>query len=71
MVKILMFAAEWLVPVVGDIVENVQSKDGGVGRFLTVKYVKQVTRLVVALVILYLIIKGEASIEDLDQIKGL
>jgi len=56
------------VPVVGDIVDNINSDEGGKGKFFRPAFIKQIIRLVVALGILYLVIKGDASIEDLKGI---
>lgn len=66
--RILKNLAETFLPVVGEVIENIQSKDGGVGRFFAPKFIKQIIRLLTAGVVLYLIIKGEASMEDLEVI---
>ncbi len=59
-----------LVPLVGNVIDNIGSKDGGQGRIHTVKLIKSVTRLVLTIGILWLIFKGFASTEDLKIIEG-
>ena len=45
MLKILLNIVETLVPVAGELVENVKSKDGGVGRFFAPRFIKQIEPL--------------------------
>jgi hypothetical protein len=62
---LLKEAAEFL-PFVGEFVDNVKSKDGGVGRFFTPRFVKQAIRLILTLIAFYLLIKGQLSPEQVD-----
>ena len=57
-----------LTPVVGDVIDNVKSKDGGLGRFFAPRFIKQIIRLIVAIAAVYLVLKGEISIEQLDEL---
>lgn len=68
MLKVLSSVAEIFVPLAGDVVENIKSKDGGVGRFLTPKFIKQVIRLLVTIGATYMFVKGDLSAEDLLNI---
>lgn len=65
--KILETVVEIFIPIAGDVVENIKSKDGGVGRFLTPRFVKSVIRLLVALVTLYMVIKGDLDPDALNN----
>ncbi len=56
------------IPFIGDYIDNINSEDGGVGKFFRPAFIKQIIRLLVALGILYLVIKGEATIEDLKGV---
>jgi hypothetical protein len=68
MIKLLANLVETFIPVVGDIIENIKSKDGGVGRFFAPKFVKQVIRLAVALATIYLVIRGELNPDVLNTL---
>jgi len=56
------------LPLVGDFLDNIDSEDGGVGKFFRPAFIKQIIRLLVALGILYLVIKGEATVADLKGV---
>lgn len=56
------------IPIVGDIIENIQSADGGEGKTDWKKLANFIIRMVILVVTTYLIFKGEASIEDLKTI---
>ena len=47
-----------LLPLIGDYIENVQSKDGGVGRFFTEKAAAQLVRILITIASTYAAIKG-------------
>lgn len=55
------------IPVVGDVVDNVKSKDGGVGRLLKPRLVKQIIRVLLTLIAFYLLIKGDITPEQVDE----
>lgn len=65
-VYILKELAQFL-PIVGDVVDNVKSKDGGVGRLLKPRLVKQVIRILLTLIAFYLLIKGDITPEQVDE----
>lgn len=56
-----------VTPIIGDVVDNIKSKDGGVGRFFTPRFIKQVTRLIITIACVYLLVKGDISIEQLEE----
>lgn len=56
-----------LTPVVGDVIENVKSQEGGVGRFFTPRFIKQVTRLIIACAAIYLFASGKIGIAELQE----
>jgi hypothetical protein len=57
------------IPVVGDLVENITSKDGGEGQVDYAKLVNQTIRLIVFLIMVYLFLKGsgEVTIDELQS----
>lgn len=56
-----------LIPVVGDVVDNVKSQDGGVGRFLTPRFLKQMVRVIVVIAAVVFFLKGDISIEQFEE----
>ena len=62
--KVLLNIIETLVPVAGEVVENVKSKDGGVGRFFAPRFVKQMIRLLVAAGAIYMMLSGKIGIDE-------
>ena len=64
MLKVLLNIIETLVPVAGEVVENVKSKDGGVGRFFAPRFVKQMIRLLVAAGAIYMMLSGKIGIDE-------
>jgi ABC-type protease/lipase transport system fused ATPase/permease subunit len=54
-------------PLVGDVIENVKSKDGGVGRFFAPRFIKQIIRLVLVALGAYLVIKGDITVDELES----
>jgi hypothetical protein len=64
MMKVLLNIIETLIPVAGEVVENVKSKDGGVGRFLAPRFVKQMIRLLVAAGAIYMMLSGKIGIDE-------
>ena len=64
MMKVLLNIIETLIPVAGEVVENVKSKDGGVGRFFAPRFVKQMIRLLVAAGAIYMMLSGKIGIDE-------
>ncbi len=57
------------VPIVGDIVENITSKDGGEGQVDYVKLVNQVIRLIVFLILVWQFLEGSGDV-TIDQLQN-
>tara|TARA_R100001369_G_scaffold35174_1_gene60405 strand:+ start:398 stop:610 length:213 start_codon:yes stop_codon:yes gene_type:complete len=70
MLKTLLNVVETFVPIAGEVVENIKSKDGGVGRFFKARFIKQMIRLLVTAAAIYAFATGKISLEDVqDTIK--
>lgn len=59
------------IPLVGNIIDNVKSKDRGEGNLEGGKLILSIIRLIITCLIVYLILKGEASVDDLEVIKTI
>jgi hypothetical protein len=68
MMKVLLNIIETLVPIAGEVVENVKSKDGGVGRFFAPRFVKQMIRLLVAAGAIYMMLSGKIGIDEFKDV---
>jgi len=68
MLKIFLNIVETVVPIGGEIVENIKSKDGGVGRFFKARFIKQMIRLLVTAAAIYDSATGKISIEEVQDI---
>tara|TARA_R110001592_G_scaffold1437_1_gene8619 strand:- start:519 stop:731 length:213 start_codon:yes stop_codon:yes gene_type:complete len=68
MLKIFLNIVETVVPIGGEIVENIKSKDGGVGRFFKARFIKQMIRLLVTAAAIYAFATGKISIEEVQDI---
>ena len=66
--KVLLNIIETLIPVAGEVVENVKSKDGGVGRFFAPRFVKQMIRLLVAAGAIYMMLSGKIGIDEFKDV---
>lgn len=58
------------VPIVGEVLEEIKSKDGGVGQFQqinTIRLIRKIARIVVIGLVIYYIVKGND--EKADKIK--
>ncbi len=53
------------VPVLGDVSENIRSRDGGLGRLDPAKLVTQLIRLVLFGIVLWQFFQGRATFRDL------
>ena len=70
MIHILKLLGE-LLPFVGNAIDNVSSQDGGKGVFHSPKFIKSAVRLIIAMAIIWLVSRGQATVEDLDIIKSI
>ena len=70
MIKAILKVIEYVVPIGGDIVENIKSEEGGVGRFVKPRFIKSVIKFIVAVGMTYMFITGKISIDELLQITG-
>jgi|TARA_R110000823_G_scaffold259081_1_gene380333 hypothetical protein len=68
MLKIFLNLVETVVPIAGDVLENVKSKDGGVGRFFKARFIKQMIRLLVTVGAVYAFVTGKISIEEVQEV---
>ena len=68
MLKIFLNLVETVVPIAGDGLENVKSKDGGVGRFFKARFIKQMIRLLVTVGAVYAFVTGKISIEEVQEV---
>jgi len=64
------------VPIVGEILEEIKSKDGGVGKFQqvnTIRLIRKIARIVVIGLVIYYIVKGNDEKADKieDQLKNI
>ncbi len=53
------------VPLAGDVIENIRSRDGGPGRLDIKKLVTQIIRLILFAVVLWQFFAGKAEMSDL------
>ena len=68
MLKVLLNIVETFVPIAGEVVENVKSKDGGVGRFFKARFIKQMIRLLVTAAAIYAFFSGKISLEEVQSV---
>jgi len=68
MLKIFLNLVETVVPIGGELVENIKAKEGGVGRFFAPRFIKQMVRLLVAAGAVYAFITGKISIEEVQEV---
>ena len=68
MLKIFLNLVETVVLIAGDVLENVKSKDGGVGRFFKARFIKQMIRLLVTVGAVYAFVTGKISIEEVQEV---
>ena len=59
MLKIFLNLVETIVPIGGELVENIKAKEGGVGRFFAPRFIKQMVRLLVAAGAVYAFVTGK------------
>ena len=67
MLKIFLKVVETVVPIGGELVENIKSKEGGVGRFFAPRFIKQMVRLLVAAAAVYAFVTGKISLEEVQE----
>jgi len=68
MLKVFLNIVETFVPIAGEVVENVKSKDGGVGRFFKARFIKQMIRLLVTAAAIYAFATGKISLEEVQSV---
>ena len=68
MLKVLLNIVETFVPIAGEVVENVKSKDGGVGRFFKARFIKQMIRLLVTAAAIFAFATGKISLEEVQNV---
>ena len=66
MLKVFLKVVETVVPIGGELVENIKSKEGGVGRFFAPRFIKQMVRLLVAAAV-YDFVTGKISLEEVQE----
>ena len=68
MLKIFLNLVETIVPIGGQLVENIKAKEGGVGRFFAPRFIKQMVRLLVAAAAVYAFVTGKISLEEVEEV---
>ena len=68
MLKVFLNIVETFVPIAGEVVENVKSKDGGVGRFFKARFIKQMIRLLVTAAAIFAFATGKISLEEVQGV---
>lgn len=68
MLKIFLNIVETIVPIGGEIVENIKSKDGGINRFFAPRFIKQMIRLLVTIAAVYAFVTGKISLEEVQEV---
>jgi|TARA_R110000822_G_C15037931_1_gene464975 hypothetical protein len=68
MLKVLLRIIEGSIPLVGDVLENVKSQEGGPGKFVTARFVKTVIKLLVTIAACYLFMKGQIGVDEIEQL---
>ncbi len=68
MLKSILSVVTDLIPVVGSIKSNLESKDGGVHNFSTTRMIKSLIRLVIAVAACYLLVKGQITADELKEL---
>ena len=68
MLKTFLNLVETIVPIGGELVENIKAKEGGVGRFFAPRFIKQMVRLLVAAGAVYAFVTGKISIEEVQEV---
>jgi hypothetical protein len=68
MLKIFLNLVETIVPIGGELVENIKAKEGGVGRFFAPRFIKQMVRLLVAAGAVYAFVTGKISLEEVEEV---
>jgi hypothetical protein len=68
MLKIFLNIVETLVPIGGELVENIKAQEGGPGRFFAPRFVKQMIRLIVTVAAVYAFVTGKISLEEVQEV---
>tara|TARA_R110000787_G_scaffold36584_2_gene93230 strand:+ start:229 stop:441 length:213 start_codon:yes stop_codon:yes gene_type:complete len=67
MLKVFLKIVETVVPIGGEIVENIKAKEGGAGRFFAPRFVKQMIRLLVTAGAVYAFVTGKIGLEEVQE----
>lgn len=68
MLKTLLNIVETVVPIGGEVVENIRAKEGGINRFFAPRFIKQMIRLLVTGAAIYAFATGKISIDEVQDI---
>ena len=68
MLKVFLKVVETVVPIGGELVENIKAKEGGAGRFFAPRFIKQMVRLLVAAAAVYALVTGKISLEEVQEV---
>jgi len=68
MLKVFLKIVETVVPIGGEIVENIKAKEGGAGRFFAPRFIKQMVRLLVAAGAVYAFVTGKIGLEEVQEV---
>tara|TARA_R100001369_G_C3186732_1_gene142760 strand:+ start:178 stop:429 length:252 start_codon:yes stop_codon:yes gene_type:complete len=68
MLKTFLNIVETIVPIGGEVVENIRAKEGGINRFFAPRFIKQMIRLLVTAAAVYAFITGKISIEEVQEV---
>jgi len=72
MLKGLLNIVQTIIPIAGDVVEQVKdsrSAEGGEGKFkITPRFIKQIIRMLVAVAAIYMFVTGKMGLEDVKEI---
>jgi hypothetical protein len=68
MLKSILSVVTDLIPVIGSIKSNIESKDSGIGNFSTPRMFKSIIRLIIAVAACYLLVKGQITADELKEL---
>ena len=68
MLKTFLNIVETVVPIGGELIENIKSTDGGINKFFAPRFIKQMLRLLVPIAAIYAFITGKISIEEVQEV---
>ena len=68
MLKVFLKIVETVVPIGGELVENIRAKEGGINRFFAPRFIKQMIRLLVAAAAVYAFVTGKISLDEVEEV---